>query len=209
LLAIQTVPASRKVRRHNFSDGIPQAVDVYAPTGSRVLAPLPGQVRLVSCPDTPALPGCQIRGFLRLPGGGGMPFVLAHLRQGTFPTNGMTFQKGATLGRVEFWEQHPNSSHVHWAFRNPGDTRMPPPANISIVRAFELCGPAPRRAEIALAVSEIDAEDLPKIDTEDLPEIDTEVFDHGPIEVLEEEFEFDADAFEQGDFDAEVLDEED
>jgi len=50
---------------------------------------------------------------------------------------------------------------------------MPPPANIPIVRAFELCGPAPRRFDRAPDVSEIDAAD----------------FEHGDIEVLEEEFE--------------------
>jgi hypothetical protein len=116
----------------------------------------------------------------------------------------MTFQKGEILGRIEHWEQHPNSTHVHWAFRNPGDTQMPPPANISIVRAFELCGPAPQRSVKALAVSEVNDEDLLEIDAEE-----SEDFEHGDIEVLDEEFEFDAEAFEQGDFDAEVLDEED
>lgn len=74
---------------------------------------------------------------------------------------------------MEFWEQHPRSTHVHWAFRKPGDNLMPPPANIPIVRAFELCGPAPRRFDRAPDVSEIDAAD----------------FEHGDIEVLEEEFE--------------------
>jgi len=58
---------------------------------------------------------------------------------------------------------------------------MPPPANIPTVRAFELCGPTPRRFDRALDVSEIDAGNLQEIDAAD--------FEHGDIEVLEEEFE--------------------
>ena len=206
---METVPASRRVTRHNFSNGVPQAVDVYAPPGSKVLAPLPGQVSHVSCPDSPALPGCQIRGFFRLPNGAFMPFVLAHLQQGTFPRQGAFFRKGQTLGKIERWEQHPASTHVHWAFRQPGERNMPPPANMSVVRAFELCGSSPRRARIALDVSEIDAQDLSRMDAGDLPESDDEAVEHGSIEVVEEEFEVDAEAFERGDLDEEVLDEED
>jgi hypothetical protein len=153
------------------------------------------------CPDTALLPGCQIRGFLRLPNGSLMPFVLAHLQQGSFPTVGQFFRKGATLGKMEHWEQHPPATHVHWAFRQPGDTVMPPPATLPIVKAFELCGPPPVRHGMARAVSEIDAEDVTAIDAEDSVA-------HGDIEVLDEEFEFDAEAFEQGGFDEEVLEEE-
>ena len=123
-----------------------------------------------------------------------MPFVLAHLQPGTFPNPGQTFKKGATLGRMEHWEQNPGSTHVHWAFRNPGDSGMPPPANIGILTAFELCGPPPRRSSARdLDVAEIEAED-------------SEDFEHGDIEVLDEEFEYDAEDFEDGDL--EELDEE-
>ena len=193
MLGIQTVPASRRVRRHDPSPDGMLAVDVYAPAGSRILAPLPGRVSVTSCPDTASLPGCQIRGFLKLPNGTLMPFVLAHLQQGSFPMTGRFFRKGEILGRMERWEQHPNSTHVHWAFRNPGDTVMPPPANIPVVRSFELCGPAPRRFARAMHVSEIDAEDLLEIDAED-----SEDFEQGDIEVLDEDFEQDAEAFEHG-----------
>ena len=186
MLAIHTVPAARRVQRHNPSPRGPLAVDVYAPPGSIVLAPLPGKVVHTSCPDTPKLPGCQIRGFLTLPDGGGMPFVLAHLQRGTFPTTNMTFRKGATLGRMERWEQHPNATHVHWAFRSPGDNQMPPPANIPVVRAFELCGPAPGGVPVM-------DEAVPEIDPEN-----PDFFEHGDIEVLDEEFEFDAEAFGHG-----------
>jgi hypothetical protein len=191
LLAIHTVPASRRVRRHNPSPEGPQAVDVYAPAGSRILAPLPGRVSVTSCPDTASLPGCQIRGFLRLPDGRLVSFVLAHLQRGSFPPPGTFFQKGEILGRMALWEQQPNSTHVHWAFRNPGDSRMPPPANIPVVRAFELCGPAPKRFAKALEVMEIDAEELLEIDANE-----SEDFEHGDIEILDEDFEDDAEAFE-------------
>jgi hypothetical protein len=65
---------------------------------------------------------------------------------------------------------------------------MPPPATIGIVRAFELCGPPPRKSARALDVAEIEVED-------------SEDFEHGDIEVLDEEFEFNAEEFEHGDFD--------
>jgi hypothetical protein len=38
------------------------------------------------------------------------------------------------------WDKHPESTHVHWAFCTPGDNLKPPPANIPVVKAFELCG---------------------------------------------------------------------
>jgi len=183
-----------------------QAVDVRAPRGSRVLAPLPGSVTHTSCLDTPLLPGCQIRGFLRLPNGTLMPFVLAHLQRGSFPTEGQFFQKGSTLGTMAFWEQHPRFTHVHWAFRDPGDTRLPPPANIPILRAFELCGPPPMSFARVRGVSVSDAEDLTEIEVED-----SEGVEHGDIEVLEEDFAQDAEAiaeaFEHGE-EARLLEEE-
>jgi hypothetical protein len=203
MLSIDTVPAHTSAIRHNPSPNGPLAVDVRAPAGSIVLAPCPGQVKHTSCPDTASLPGCQIRGFLRLPNGREMPFVLAHLQRGTFPTTGQFFRKGAILGRMAFWEQHPASTHVHWGFRQPGDNFMPPPANIPIIRAFQLCGPPPVRPGMALAVSEINAEDATEIDAEDAEDY----VPHGDIDVLDEEFEFDAEAFEQGGFDEEVSDE--
>lgn len=206
MLAIHTVPAHTSVFRHNPSPNGPLAVDVRAPRGSRVLAPLPGRVTHTSCLDTPRLPGCQIRGFLRLPNGTLMPFVLAHLQRGSFKTEGQFFSKGDLLGTVEFWEQHPNSTHVHWAFRQPGDTFLPPPANIPILRAFELCGPPPSGgSHKALGVSESDAEDLQETEVED-----SEAIEHGDIEVLDKDFAQDAEAiaeaFEHGE--AGRLDEE-
>ena len=174
-----------------------QAVDVRAPRGSRVIAPLPGSVTHTSCVDTPRLPGCQIRGFLRLPNGTLMPFVLAHLQRGSFPTEGEFFGKGDLLGTVEFWEQHPRFTHVHWSFREPGDTNLPPPANISIVRAVELCGPPPMSFAGPVGVSQKDAEDLQKIEVEN-----SEAVEHGDIEVLDKDFAQDAEAvaaaFEHG-----------
>ena len=186
MLAIHTVPAARRVKRHNPSPNGPLAVDVYAPPGSSILAPLPGRVVSASCPDSPTLPGCQIRGFFRLPDGRGMPFVPAHLQQGSFPAEGQTFKKGATLGKMERWEQNPRSTHVHWGFRTPGDRSMPPPANIPVIMAFELCGATPTRSVMVLDVAEIEAED-------------SEDFEHGDIEELDEEFEYDAEDFEDGD----------
>jgi hypothetical protein len=126
------------------------------------------------------MPGCQIRGFLRLPDGRGMPFVLAHMQRETSLTTGMIFLKGETLGKMELWEQHPTATHVHWAFRTPGDNLMPPPANIAVLKGFELCGLGPQESDL----------DVPEIDAED-----SEDFEHGDIEVLVEEFEYDAEDF--------------
>jgi hypothetical protein len=165
------------------------AVDVRAPAGSIVLTPLPGSVTHTMCPDTPLLPGCQIRGFVRLPSGVLMPFVLAHLRPGSFLTDGTFFQKGQVLGRMASWEQHPASTHVHWAFRDPGDPNLPPPANIPILRAFELCGPPPVSFASARGIPVSEVEDLVEIEVED-----SEVVEHGDIEVLEEDFSEDAEA---------------
>jgi hypothetical protein len=211
LLAIHTVPAHTSVLRHNpDSQGRMQAVDVRAPRGSRVLAPLPGSVTHTMCPDTPELPGCQIRGFLRLPNGTLMPFVLAHLQRGSFPTEGQFFSKGGLLGTVEFWEQHPRFTHVHWAFRQPGDDFerifVPPPANIPILRAFELCGPPPMNFAGVRGVSVSEAEDLQETEVED-----SEAVEHGDIEVLDKDFAQDAEAiaeaFEHGEA-RRLLDEE-
>jgi hypothetical protein len=183
-----------------------QAVDVRAPRGSRVLAPLPGSVTHTSCLDTPKLPGCQIRGFLRLPNGTLMPFVLAHLQRGSFKTEGQFFSKGDLLGTVEFWEQHPRSTHVHWAFRQPVDTFLPPPANIPVLRAFELCGPSPMSFAGVRGVSVSEAEDLQETEVED-----SEAVEHSDIEVLDEDFAEDAEAiaeaFEHGE-EARLLEEE-
>jgi len=57
---------------------------------------------------------------------------------------------------------------------------------------------------MALAVSELDAEDVTEIDAEN----SEDYVAHGDIEVLDEEFEFDAEAFERGGFDEEVSEEE-
>jgi hypothetical protein len=45
---------------------------------------------------------------------------------------------------------------------------MPPPANIPVVRAFELCGRALMMSASALDVPEIDAEDFERGDIEEL-----------------------------------------
>ena len=207
MLAIHTVPAHTSIFRHNPDlQGRMQAVDVRAPRGSRVLAPCPGSVRHTSCPDTPTRPGCQIRGFVRLPSGALMPFVLAHLQHGSHPTMGQFFRKGGLLGTVEFWEQRSQFTHVHWAFRRPGDRGMPPPANIPILRAFELCGPPPMSFAGAQGVSAGEAEDLTETEVED-----SEAVEHGDIEVLEKDFSQDAEAvaeaFEHGQ-EARLLEEE-
>ncbi|HET7270973.1 MAG TPA: hypothetical protein VFI90_07770 [Rubrobacter sp.] len=69
---------------------------------------------------------------------------------------------------------------------------MPPPANIPIDRAFELCGPAPMTFAIALEVSEMDDENLERINAED----SEDHVEHGEIEVLDEDFADDAKSFE-------------
>jgi hypothetical protein len=92
------------------------------------------------------------------------------------------FQKGEILGKMELWEQHPASTHVHWAFRTPGDNLMPPPANIAVVKGFKLCGIGPLSSTEDLGVPEIDPED-------------PEYYEHGNLEVLDEEFEYDAEDF--------------
>jgi hypothetical protein len=157
------VPATKFVILHNPGpNGEKLAADIFAPAGSIVLAPLGGKVEDTSCPDTPTLPGCQIRGYLLVPGKDGkrLPFVAAHLQRGSFPAEGQTFTKGQTIGKIERWEQHPASTHTHWAFRQPGDSQMPPPATIPVLKAFELCGPPPGRAQRAGEVAEVRGEPL-------------------------------------------------
>jgi hypothetical protein len=152
------VPASRFVILHDPSPEGKLAVDVFANAGSIVLAPADGRVVFAGCPDTAGLPGCQIRGFFKLPDGRELGFVIAHLQRGTFPRPGMTFRKGQTIGKVALWEQKPRSTHTHWAFKDPG-TGMPPRANIAVLRAFNMLGPAPRRTQRAEAVPQLAAEE--------------------------------------------------
>jgi hypothetical protein len=83
---------------------------------------------------------------------------------------------------------------------------MPPPANIPILRAFELCGPPPMSFAEAQGVSAGEAEDLTETEVED-----SEAVEHGDIEVLEKDFSQDAEAvaeaFEHGQ-EARLLEEE-
>ena len=83
---------------------------------------------------------------------------------------------------------------------------MPPPANIPVVRAFELCGPPPVSFASARGIPVSEVEDLVEIEVED-----SEVVEHGDIEVLEEDFSEDAEAvaeaFEHGE-EARLVEEE-
>src|SRR5215207_3582263 len=153
-----TVTAARFVIRHGLSPEGKLAADVFADAGSIVLAPADGRVVHTGCPDTAGLPGCQIRGYLELSDGRELGFVAAHLQRGTFPEQGMTFSKGQTLGKIALWEQRPKSTHVHWSFKDPG-TGMPPKANIEVLRAFDMLGPAPPRTLHAEAVPQLEAEE--------------------------------------------------
>lgn len=158
-----TVPAARRVIRHNPSGQGKLAADVFAEPGSVVLAPLPGRVVRAGCPDTQKLPGCQILGFLTLPDGREMGFAAAHFQRGTHPEAGDTFEKGDVLGVIARWEQRPRSSHVHWSFRRPGEGRMPPPADINILEAFELCGDPPQETA---GLADVPAEEMDEVDHE-------------------------------------------
>ncbi len=140
-----TVPAARFVILHNSSpEGKKMAADVFAKAGSIVLAPADGRVVFSFCPDGAGNPGCQISGYLKLSGGRELGFVAAHLQHATLPEKGTTFRKGQTIGKIALWEQEPpNSTHVHWSFKSPGDG-IPPKANIPVLHAFGMLGPAPR-----------------------------------------------------------------
>jgi hypothetical protein len=153
-----SVPATRFVILHGPSPEGKLAADVFANAGSIVVAPADGRVVFDGCPDTSRLPGCQIRGFFKLSGGRELGFVAAHLQRGTFPTKGATFRKGQTLGKIALWEQKPRSTHVHWSFKQPG-MGMPPTANIAVLRAFDMLGPAPRRTAHREAVPQLAAEE--------------------------------------------------
>jgi hypothetical protein len=123
------VPASGTQAVHNEG----RAIDVFAKPGSGFFAPAPGRIVEAHWVGTPDLPGGQIRGVLRMKGDGEIGFVAAHLRNyrkaGSFP-------EGAKLGVIVPWPKHPNSAHVHIAF-NTGDV-PPPPANIGVLKAFNL-----------------------------------------------------------------------
>jgi hypothetical protein len=153
-----TVPAARFVILHGLSPDGKLAADVYADAGSIVLAPADGRVVFAGCPDTARLPGCQIGGFLKLSGGRELGFVAAHLQRGTLLEQGMTFRKGQTLGKIALWEQKPRSTHVHWSFKAPG-TGMPPKANIPLLSAFHMLGPAPQRTLHREAVPQLATEE--------------------------------------------------
>jgi hypothetical protein len=153
-----TVPAARFVILHGQSTNGKLAADVYADAGSIVLAPADGRVVFAGCPDTALLPGCQLRGFLKLPDGRELGFVAAHLQRATFLEQGMSFHKGQTLGKIALWEQKPRSTHVHWSFKSPG-TGMPPKANIPLLSVFNMLGLAPQRSLHREAVPQLAAEE--------------------------------------------------
>ena len=179
-----TVPATRFVRLHGPSPQGKLAADVYANHGNIVLAPADGRVAIAGCPDSPRLPGCQIKGFFTLPDGSEMGFVLAHLIPGTFVPQGHSFRKGQVLGKMAFWEQHPKSTHVHWSFKQPG-TGMPPKANISVMAAFNLLGLPPPRTLHKEAVPHFVVEESAQLAEED--RLAARESEHEAIPVLEEE----------------------
>ena len=179
-----TVPAARFVKLHGPSPQGKLAVDVYANRGNIVLAPADGHVVFEGCPDNPRLPGCQIRGFLTLPDGREMGFVLAHLIPGTFVRAGQTFRKGQVIGKMAFWEQHPKATHVHWSFKNPGEG-MPPRANISVLAAFNMLGPPPPRTLHKDAVPQLAVEESAQLAQGD--RLAAQESEHEAIPALEEQ----------------------
>lgn len=135
-----TVPASTQQIIHSAGDYAEGAIDIFAPPGSVVLAPGPG--RIVDATPSPAVPGSyQIRGYIRRPDGMEVPFVAAHFTSESHLARGATFGKGDVLGHILKWGAHPRSTHVHWSFRRAGETRLPPPGNVKVVRAFQRFGP--------------------------------------------------------------------
>jgi hypothetical protein len=179
-----TVPATRFVKLHGPSPQGKLAADVYANRGNIVLAPADGRVVFAGCPDTPRLPGCQIRGFLTLSDGREMGFVLAHLIPGTFVRAGHTFRKGQVIGKMAFWEQHPKATHVHWSFKRPGEG-MPPKANIPVLTAFDMFGPAPNRTFHGEAVPQFAAEESAQLVEEE--RLAVQESEHEAIPALEEQ----------------------
>jgi murein DD-endopeptidase MepM/ murein hydrolase activator NlpD len=185
MLPRDTVPATRFVKLHNKGPaGLMRAADVFGRRGNIILAPANGRVVFNGCPDDALHPGCQIRGFVILPDGREMGFVLAHLMPGMFVRPGQTFRKGQTIGRMAFWEQRPFSTHVHWAFNRPG-TGMPPPANMSVLAAFNALGPPPPRTLRLPAVPYFAAEESAQLAEED--RLVVQESEHGEIPALEEE----------------------
>jgi hypothetical protein len=108
-------------------------MDVFGRPGSGFFAPAPGRIVEAHWVGTADLPGGQIRGVLRTKGGGEIGFVAAHLRN---YRKGGSFPKGAKLGVIAPWRNHPKSAHVHISFRT--GEGAPPPANIGVLKAFNL-----------------------------------------------------------------------
>jgi len=185
MLPRETVPAARFVILHNKGpQGLMRASDVFGSRGNIVLAPANGRVLFNGCPDNELLPGCQIRGFLTRPDGSEIGFVLAHLVPGTFVGPGQTFRKGQTIGKMALWEQRPFSTHVHWAFNRPGEG-MPPPANMSVLAAFNTLGPPPPRTLHKKAVPHFAAEESVQLAEED--RLVVRESEHAEVPALEEE----------------------
>lgn len=134
------VPDSTGAKVHTAGDYPEGAIDIYAPAKSEVLAPGPG--RIADTEASPAVPGSyQIRGYIRRPSDGlEVPFVAAHFIRGTHLAGGATFKKGAVFGRIKNWDAHPRSTHVHFSFRRAGETKLPPPGNVKVLRAFQRFG---------------------------------------------------------------------
>jgi hypothetical protein len=138
------VPDSTGIRVHKAGEFVGGAVDIYAPPGSEVLAPAPGVV--VDAMPSPAVPGSwQIRGGMVRPDGREVPFVIAHFIEDGHPRAGDTFRKGDVLGWIKIWAAAPRSTHAHVAFRRAGDSKLPPPGNVLVERAFERFGPMRER----------------------------------------------------------------
>lgn len=136
-----TIPASTGQKVHNTPAMEGGAVDIYAPQGSNVLAPGRGRVVDVLNLSTQDLPGWQIRGFMTRPDGLEVPFVIAHLQEGSFPRAGATFRKKEVIGSVQYWRSHPRSTHAHWSFRRAGTKQLPPPGNVKVLGVFTRFGP--------------------------------------------------------------------
>jgi Peptidase family M23 len=141
MLPRETVPASTRGIVHKTPLRDDGAIDIYAPRGSEVLAP--GDGRVADAMPSPAVPGSwQIRGRIMRRDGKEVPFVCAHFTEGSVMRGGDTFKKGEVLGVIQYWAAHPRSTHIHWSFRRVGDT-LPPPGNVSVIRAFERFGRMP------------------------------------------------------------------